>query len=56
MSEELLNSFEYYNIHLDCYSKNDLGNEVLGRYVFPFTKDGAYVDDETTIRMLEKVN
>ena len=46
----------YYEIHLDCYSKNDLGNEVLGRFVFPFTKDGPVVDTKTTLSMLEKVN
>ena len=56
MSEEVLNSFAYYDIHLDCYSKNDLGNEVLGRYVFPFTKDGPVVDDKMTLLLLEKVN
>ena len=56
MTEEQLNSFAHYDIHLDCYSKNDLGNEVLGRFVFPFTKDGVVVDDKTTLLMLEKVN
>ena len=56
MSEEQLNTFAYYDIHLDCYSKNELGNEVLGRFVFPFTKDGVVVDDKTTLLMLEKVN
>ncbi|MBR3444639.1 MAG: hypothetical protein IKH14_02050 [Prevotella sp.] len=56
MDESQLNSFAYFEIHLDCYSKNDLGNEVLGRYVFPFTKDGVFVDDKTTLLLLEKIN
>ncbi len=56
MTEDQLNSFAYFEIHLDCYSKNDLGNEVLGRFVFPFTKDGVYVDDKTTLLLLEKIN
>ena len=55
-STELLNEFYFYDIHLDCYSKNDLGNEVLGRFVFPFTKEGVYKDEETTFQMVEKVN
>ena len=56
MTEDQLNSFAYFEIHLDCYSKNDFGNEVLGRFVFPFTKDGVFVDDETTLLLLKKIN
>lgn len=56
MSTEQLNIFCFYDIHLDCYSKNDLGNEILGRFVFPFTKDGVYKDETTTLQMVVKIN
>lgn len=56
LSTETLNSSIFYEIHLDCYSKNELGNEVLGRFLFPFTKDGAFKNDDTTLQMVEKIN
>lgn len=40
LSEEEANKLAYYDIRLDCYSKNSLGNEVLGRFSFPFTESG----------------
>ena len=42
LSEEEANKLAYYDIRLDCYSKNSLGNEVLGRFSFPFTEDGIF--------------
>lgn len=39
-SEKELDTKIHYQINLDCYSKNSLGNEVLGRYTFPFAVDG----------------
>lgn len=56
MSLEQRCSIVFYDIHLDCYSKNELGNEVLGRFIFPFTKDGVFRDDATTLQMVEKIN
>ena len=49
LSEDQSGSIGYYDIRLDCYSKNSLGNEVLGRFSFPFTEGGAplYGDDTT---------
>lgn len=41
LTEEQANQLAYYDIRLDCYSKNSLGNEVLGRFSFPFTVKGA---------------
>lgn len=41
LTEEQSNMLAYYDIRLDCYSKNSLGNEVLGRFSFPFTIKGA---------------
>jgi hypothetical protein len=40
LNPEQLNQIAYFEIRIDCYSKNSLGNEVLGRFVFPFTKNG----------------
>lgn len=40
LTEEEASVLIYYDIRLDCYSKNSLGNEVLGRFLFPFTKEG----------------
>lgn len=40
LTEESGNKLAFYDIRLDCYSKNSLGNEVLGRYSFPFSKEG----------------
>lgn len=34
------NKLAFYKIKIDCYSKNSLGNEVLGRFEFPFTEKG----------------
>jgi hypothetical protein len=31
----------YYEIKIDCYSNNSIGNQILGRFCFPFTKNGA---------------
>ncbi len=36
LSEEII----CYRVQIDCYSKNRTGNEVLGRFVFQFGKDG----------------
>lgn len=35
----------YYEIRIDCYSKNSIGNEVLGRFSFPFTINGPMGDN-----------
>lgn len=56
MNENELSHIDSYDIHLDCYSKNSYGNEVLTRYVFPFTKDGPFRNEETTLRYLKIVN
>lgn len=40
LQPEELDKLSYYKIKLDCYSKNSLGNEVLGRFQFPFTENG----------------
>ena len=40
LTEEQANRLAFYDIRLDCYSKNSLGNEVLGRFSFPFTING----------------
>lgn len=42
MSEEELSQIIYRDMHLDCYSKNDQGNEVLGRFIFPYNRDGVF--------------
>ncbi|WP_321437304.1 hypothetical protein [uncultured Bacteroides sp.] len=39
-TSDQLNQIAYFEIRIDCYSKNSLGNEILGRFVFPFTKNG----------------
>lgn len=41
LTEEQANKLAHYDIRLDCYSKNSLGNEVLGRFSFPFTINGT---------------
>lgn len=45
-TDEDFNSIVHYDIRLDCYSKNSLGNEVLGRYSFPFTIDGPKGEED----------
>lgn len=34
-------SLAFYRINLDCYSKNAIGNDILGRFQFPFTEKGV---------------
>lgn len=41
LTQEEANSTIFHEIRIDCYSKNSLGNEVLGRFSFPFSKDGV---------------
>ncbi|MFK5983107.1 MAG: hypothetical protein QM499_09345 [Flavobacteriaceae bacterium] len=55
LTEEQSTSIAYYDIRLDCYSKNDLGNEVLGRYSFPFTDKGPLYGD-STIKYIVNLN
>lgn len=40
LTDEEANKLACYDIRLDCYSKNSLGNEVLGRFSFLFTENG----------------
>jgi hypothetical protein len=40
ISQEQEQKLAFYKVKIDCYSKNSLGNEVLGRYQFPFTEKG----------------
>jgi 23S rRNA maturation mini-RNase III len=47
LSDSLATSIGYYDIRLDCYSKNSLGNEVLGRFSFPFTENGPLYGNDT---------
>lgn len=47
LTEEQSNTIGYYDIRLDCYSKNSFGNEVLGRFSFPFTEKGPLYGDDT---------
>lgn len=42
LKSEELDKLSYYRIRIDCYSKNSLGNEVLGRFQFPFSEKGAF--------------
>ncbi len=41
LSPKQENEFAFFKVKLDCYSKNSLGNEVLGRFQFPFTEKGS---------------
>lgn len=42
LTDEEANKLVCYDIRLDCYSKNSLGNEVLGRFSFLFTENGLF--------------
>lgn len=53
LTPEKSSSLAYYDIRLDCYSKNSLGNEVLGRYSFPFTENGPLYGDKTIKHVLK---
>lgn len=44
LTEDQSNKLVFYDVRLDCYSKNSLGNEVLGRFSFPFTINGVLGD------------
>lgn len=48
----------FYSIKIDCYSKNSIGNEVLGRFQFPFTENGTIGlgNGLTTVVHLNKVD
>ncbi len=39
LQPEQANKIKHYDIRLDCYSKNSIGNEVLSRFSFPVTKE-----------------
>jgi hypothetical protein len=34
------NQIAFYEIRIDCYSNNSFGNQILGRFSFPFTNNG----------------
>lgn len=40
LTEEESEKMAYYEVKIDCYSNNSLGNQVLGRFQFPFTVNG----------------
>lgn len=50
LSEQVANRRAYYLIKLDCYSKNKIGNEVLGRFEFPFNEDGIFRGEKSVIQ------
>lgn len=54
MSDDQASKLRYYDIRLDCYSKNKIGNEVLGRFSFPFTKDGLFEGKIEAVKHLNK--
>jgi hypothetical protein len=56
ISPEQATELAYYRIKIDCYSKNSLGNEVLGRFQFPFTEKGPIGtgDGTSTVIQLNK--
>ncbi len=56
ISPQQANELAYYRIKIDCYSKNSLGNEVLGRFQFPFTEKGPIGtgDGTSTVIQLNK--
>lgn len=41
LTPEQSKQLAYYEIRIDCYSNNSIGNQILGRFCFPFTKNGA---------------
>ena len=55
LTPEQADLLAYYRIKIDCYSKNSLGNEVLGRFQFPFTEKGTISGDGiSTVVQLNK--
>lgn len=46
----------FYNIRIDCYSKNSIGNEILGRFQFPFNENGpiSSINPESSVLHLNK--
>jgi len=50
-----LDKIMFYDIYLDCYSKNNIGNEVLGRYKFPFSIVGP-LGNQNGLDTVEKLN
>jgi hypothetical protein len=55
LSNEALDKILFYDIYLDCYSKNNIGNEVLGRYKFPYSTSGP-LGQENGMNTVEKLN
>lgn len=56
LSPQQAAELSYYRIKIDCYSKNSLGNEVLGKFQFPFTERGTIGtgDGTSTVTQLNK--
>lgn len=50
LSEQSANQIAYYLIKLDCYSKNKMGNEMLGRFEFPFNKEGIFRGEKSVVQ------
>lgn len=53
LTEEQSNMLAYYDVRLDCYSKNSLGNDVLGRFSFPFTIKGVLGDNNGIDKVIQ---
>lgn len=43
LTPEEANKLSYYEIRIDCYSNNSLGNQVLGRFSFPLNRNGTAI-------------
>lgn len=41
MDTVMASKVHHYTIYVDCYSNNSYGNQVLGRFVFSYGKDGV---------------
>jgi hypothetical protein len=52
---EELDQFAFYQIQIDCYSKNSLGNDVLGRFQFPFNKSG-FISSNNGLNNVKQIN
>jgi len=56
LKEVELSRLAYYEVKIDCYSNNSLGNQILGRFSFPFTKNGPLdkLNDFQSVKHLNK--
>lgn len=55
LNEVELSRLAYYEVKIDCYSNNSLGNQILGRFAFPFTKNGP-LDKQNELQSVKHLN